>query len=139
MGMMDSLRNSVEDSVISVVLRKGYPVVAEGMENPELAKHGYGHLAWKDTESNMHVKGGYRQAPYSNRSVEVSGCDWILHNIEITKDETDTATGKHTLEVSGMTCTCGIISNKTLRYINKSETVLKEISSELNKKVLTTA
>lgn len=139
MGMMDSLRGSLESSVIAVVLRKGFPVVAEGMENQELAKHGFGHLAWKDTESNMHVKGGYRQAPNGRGSVEVPGCDWILHNIEITKDVTDETTGKHTLEVSGMTCTCGIISNKTLRYANTPETVLADISRELNKAVLTAA
>lgn len=138
MGMMDSLRDSVENSVIAVVLRRGFPVAAEGMENQELAKHGYGHLAWKDTESNQHVKGGYRQSPHGNHSVEVPGCDWVIKNIEITKDVTDEATGKHTLEVSGMTCSCGIISNKTLRYTNKAETVLKEISNELNKKVLET-
>jgi hypothetical protein len=139
MGMMDSLRNSLEDSVINVVLRKGFPVVAEGMENKNLAAHGYGHLAWKDTESQQHVKGGYRQAPYSSRSVEVPGCDWILRNIAITKDEADEATGKHTIEVSGMTCTCGIISNKTIRYTAIAEKVVEDIARELNKSVLTAA
>lgn len=133
MGMVNSLRNSVENSVIDVVLRKGFPVVAEGMENPELAKHGYGHRAWKDTESHMHVTGGYRQAPNSSRSELVAGCGWIFRNIEIVKDETDETTGTHTLEVSGMTCNCGVISNKTLRYTNTEEKVRAEITRELNK------
>lgn len=136
MGMMNSLRNSVENSVIAVVLRKGFPVAAEGMENTELAKHGYGHLAWKDTAANQHVKGGYRQVPGTTGSIAVPGCDWVMENIEIVKDETDEATGKHTLEISGTTCSCGLISNKTLRYTNASEAVLKEISTELNKRVL---
>lgn len=133
MGITGSLKNSVENSVISVVLRHGFPVIAEGMENPALAEHGYGHRAWKDSTTEQHVKGGYRQVPGTVRSEYVAGCGWVMRNMEIVKDELDEQTGKQTVEVSGLTCTCGIIANKVIRYTQDAHKMLQQVSTEMGR------
>lgn len=133
MGITGSLKNSVENSVIAVVLRHGFPVVAEGMENHKLKEHGYGHLAWKDSTAQQHVRGGYRQVPGTLKTEEVAGCDWILRNIEIIKDDVDENTGKHTIEVSGLTCNCGVVANKVIRYTSEANKMLQQIAREMTK------
>lgn len=132
MGLINTLKMSVEDSVIDVVLNKGNPVVPVGEERTDLDKVFHASI-WKDTAAQAHVKGGYRLNPDTKRWETVDGCEWVLENMQITKDSFDEETGKITLEVSGMTCKCGQAVNKTIRYSDKADTVRKSILNAMDR------
>lgn len=137
MGLIDSIKMSVENSVIEVVLRKGKPVVPAGEERTDLPKI-FRANAWSDSATEKHIKGGYILNPENGRWETVDGCEWVMENIQVTKDSLDEVDGKITLEVSGMTCTCGQAVNKTIRYTDNADTVLKSVLHTVNKNTHTT-
>lgn len=132
MGLIDAIKMSVENSVIEVVLRKGKPVVPAGEERTDLPKI-YRTNIWSDSATEKHIKGGYILNHQSGRWETVEGCDWVLDNIQVTNDSLDEVDGEITLEVSGMTCTCGQAVNKTIRYTDKADLVLKSVMSSISK------
>lgn len=132
MGLIDNIKMSVENSVIEVVLRKGKPVVPAGEERTDLPKI-FRSNVWSDSATEKHIKGGYILNPENGRWETADGCGWVLDNIQVTNDSLDEVDGEITLEVSGMTCTCGQAVNKTIRYTDKADLVLKSVMSSISK------
>lgn len=132
MGLIDSIKMSLENSIIEVVLRKGTVAVPAGEERTDLPAL-YASSMWADTATDKHIKGGYRFIPETKRWESVEGCGWVLENMEITNDSLDEVDGKITLEVSGMTCECGQAANKTIRYTDTTDNVLKSVLSAVHR------
>lgn len=135
MSVCGSLFSSVEESIIDLVLRRGCPVVEEGKENPVLAEHGYAASAWRDSNINSHIKGGYMYDEENRRWVDYNGCGWVMESAKLVGDYVDETTGKFTLEVEGMICNCGQYSQKTVRYSGKREEILSQMSASLSKTI----
>lgn len=131
MGLMNALKMSVEDSVIDVVLRKGNPVLPGAGETPKTKV--FGSSNWRDSAAQSHIKGGYRLNPETKRWETVDGCEWVMDNMQVTKDSFDEETGEITLEVSGMTCKCGQAINKTIRYTDTADNVRTSILRAMNR------
>lgn len=136
MSVSKVLAGSVENGIIELVLRKGFPVVEEGKENPVLALHGFGASAWKDSTTNSHIKGGASYDESSRRWISYDGCKWDYRDAVLTKDEVDETTGKVTFEVEGLLCNCGQYSSQRVRYMGPKDTMAKELAAQMQKAVL---
>lgn len=133
MSVSKALSGSVESVIVEIVLRKGFPVVEEGKENPVLAEHGFGASAWKDSTANSHIKGGASYDESSRRWISFDGCKWDYRDAVLTKDVVDEATGKIVFEVEGLLCNCGQYSSQRVRYTAPKEAMVKEIAVQLQK------
>jgi len=137
MSVSKALFGSVENSMIQLVLRNGCPVVEEGKENPVLLSQKlFAASAWKDATTNTHIKGGASYDEHSRKWVSFDGCKWDFRDAVLSKDSIDEETGKVVLEVDGLICNCGQYSSQRVRYIAPKETILKQVTSELQKVAL---
>lgn len=136
MSISKALSDSAENSIIAMVLRRGYPVVEEGKENPRLAEHGFGFAAWKDTVTDAHVKGGATYDEHNRRWVSYDGCKWDFQDAVLTKDDLGGSADKVTLEVEGLVCNCGQYSSQRVRYIGEKKVVLAEVTRKMQEAIL---